>query len=162
MHKSLTMEFARPSDARQIAELSREYIEYDLGWDYTPEKITQLIHSDNKNVVVARDDGQLAGFGIMTYAETQANLDLLAVRIRYRYLGIGRWIVEWLEKVALTAGIARVSVQVRQQNIGAVRFYQKLGYTIVSEQRGYYRGRETAFMMAKDLRGKIISKGKDA
>ncbi|MEJ2452434.1 MAG: GNAT family N-acetyltransferase [Gammaproteobacteria bacterium] len=159
MHKSMTMEFARPGDAREIAELSREYIEYDLGWEYTPEKITRIIRNDNKNVVIARDDGRLTGFGIMTYGETNANLDLLAVRIRYRYLGIGRWIVEWLEKVALTAGIVRVSVQVRQQNLGAIEFYKKLGYEIAFEQRGYYRGQETAIIMTKDLRSKANRNG---
>jgi len=156
MHTSMTIEFARASDAGEIAELSRSYIEYDLGWDYTPEKISRLIRSQNRNVVIARDGKQLAGFGIMSYGESQANLDLLAVRVRYRYRGIGRWIVEWLEKVALTAGISRVSVQVRQQNTGAVKFYKKLGYKVVSELGGYYQGKESALMMSKDLRGKPV------
>ena len=152
MSHSPTIEFASLADVVEIGELSRKYIEYDLGWDYTPEKITRLIKSDNKNVVVAREDNQLVGFGIMTYHENQANLDLLAVKIRYRYRGIGRQILQWLEKGALTAGIFTVYVQVREINTGAIKFYKKLGYKIIDERRGYYRGQETAVIMSKDIR----------
>jgi len=154
LHSSTTIEFASLTDAVEIADLSRLHIEYDLGWDYTPEKITRLIQSDNRNVVVAREGRQLTGFGIMTYRESQANLDLLAVKVRYRYQGIGRQIVQWLEKVALTAGIFKVYVQVRQINTGAIKFYQALGYKIVDERAGYYRGVETAVIMSKDFRRK--------
>ncbi len=152
LHSSTTIEFASLADATEIAQMSRRHIEHDLGWDYTPEKIMQLIKSENKNVVVAREDKQLAGFGIMTYRESQANLDLLAVKVRYRYQGIGRQVVQWLEKVALTAGIFKVYVQVRQINTGAIKFYTKLGYKIVDERPGYYRGVETAVIMSKDFR----------
>lgn len=152
INDSITIEFASHADAGQIAKLSKLYIEHGLGWKYTPDKITQLIRHARKNVVVAREDGQLAGFGIMTYHESRANLDLLAVKLRYRYQGIGRQIVQWLEEVALTAGIFTVYVQVRQINIGAIKFYQKLGYRTLNEQAGYYHGIETGVIMSRDLR----------
>lgn len=147
-----TIEFASVADVVEIGELSRTYIEYDLGWHYTPEMIARLIQNKTKNVVVAREDNQLVGFGIMTYHDELANLDLLAVKLRYRYHGIGRQIVQWLEKVALTAGIFTISVQVREINTGAIKFYKKLGYKIIDERRGYYNGQENALIMSKELR----------
>lgn len=146
------IELACVADAIAIAELSRDYIEYDLDWDYTPERIARIIQHQDKNAVVAREENLIQGFGIMTYRDTRANLDLLAVRLRYRYQGIGRQIVAWLEKVAMTAGIYRIQVQVRETNTGAIRFYEKLGYRYVTEQRGYYQGRENAIIMENDLR----------
>ncbi|MEJ2360697.1 MAG: GNAT family N-acetyltransferase [Gammaproteobacteria bacterium] len=146
------IEFASLADATEIALLSREYIEYNLGWEYTPQKIAQLIRHEAKNVVVARDKQQLVGFGIMTYREEEANLDLLAVRLQHRHRGVGRRIVNWLEKVALTAGIITIYVQVREINTGAIKFYQRLGYRVVKQHHGYYQGRETALFMAKDIR----------
>lgn len=154
LHRHAIIEFARQADAAEIASLSQRYIEYDLGWEYTPEKIRQLIRHPAKNVVVARDGGRLAGFGIMTYREEDANLDLLAVRQQNRSQGIGRQLVTWLEKVALIAGLYRVNIQVREINTGAIRFYQQLGYTIVGHQRGYYRGKENAIFMSRQLRVK--------
>ncbi len=72
--------FARLSDAIEISHLSRDEVEHGLGWDYTPTKIIRVINSKSKNIVVARIDDELVGFGVMTYRKDQANLDLLAVK----------------------------------------------------------------------------------
>jgi len=149
------IEFARVSDVNEIGEFSKKYIEYDLGWNYTPNKLKRIINNKIKNVVVARSGIKLVGFGIMTYYNEQANLDLLAVKLNYRQQGIGKKIVVWLEAVALTAGSYNIFVQVRAINGGAIKFYQKLGFQIIDEKSGYYRGRETGVIMSKNLRAMI-------
>ena len=146
------IEFASAADADEIGHLSKKYIEHDLGWHYTPQRIRKLIRSRTKNVVLARSADELAGFGIMTYMEESANLDLLAVKIEFRRQGIGRSIVAWLEEVAHNAGIIYLYVQVRKMNTGAIRFYTQSGYQPIEEKRGYYRGQETAVLMCKSLR----------
>lgn len=149
------IEFAKYSDATEIGNLSRKYVEHDLGWKYTPEKLKSLIKNNTKNVVVARKGNKLVGFGIMTYHDEQANLDLLAVKMIYRHRGIGKKIVKWLEKVAHTAGIFNLFVQVRKINNGAIKFYKKLGFKIIDEISGYYRGQETGVIMSKNIRRMI-------
>lgn len=150
-----TVEFAKVSDVIEIGNLSKKYIEHNLGWKYTPEKLKKLIKNKTKNVVVARKGNKLVGFGIMTYHEEQANLDLLAVKMIYRRRGIGKQIVKWLEEVALTAGIFNIFVQARKINNGAVKFYKKLGFEIIDEKSGYYRGHETGVIMSKNIRKMI-------
>ena len=146
------IEFATASDAAEISELSRKYIEHGLRKIYTPSYIRHLIRNVSKNVVVARENQALVGFGIMTYREDSANLDLLAVKKSHRHNGVGTNVVQWLEKVALTAGIMNVFVQVRKINVGAIRFYRILGFQIVEEAAGYYQGCETAVIMCKSIR----------
>ncbi len=148
----ITVEFASARDAREIARLSRRHIEYGLRWRYTPARIRASIRDRARNTIVARDGARLAGFGIMSYGADFANLDLLAVPVRYRRRGVGRRLVLWLEKVARTAGIAQVFVQVRKTNAGAVRFYETLGFLVIDEAAGYYQGRESAIVMGKALR----------
>lgn len=150
-----TFEFATSSDATEIGELSKKYVEYDLGWRYTPERLTGLLKDKATNVVVARTGSTLAGFGIMTYAEQNANLDLLAVKVRYRRRGVGRQVVTWLEEVARTAGILNVYVQVRKLNRGAIKFYTKCGFQVIDELGGYYGGTETGVIMCKSIRQMI-------
>ncbi len=150
-----TVEFAKVSDVTEIGDLSRKYIEHDLGWKYTPEKLKRIIENRTINVVVARKGNKLVGFGIMTYHEEHANLDLLAVKIIYRRRGIGKQIVKWLEEVALTAGIFNIFVQARKINNDAIKFYKKLGYEIIDEKSGYYRGQETGVIMSKNIRQMI-------
>lgn len=152
------IEFARLSDATELGVMSKNEIEYGLGWKYTPEKIAKLIGDSSRNVVVARGESGLAGFGIMTYYEDQANLDLLAVKRSSRRMRIGTKIVKWLEKVALTAGAFNLFVQLRSRNTGAMEFYQSLGFLVLEEQKGYYMGIETGVIMVKTLRRMFYSK----
>jgi len=149
--KSLSIDLARRSDAIDISRLSREYIEYGLPQRYTPKRILKSIETDNKNVIVARLHNSFAGFGIMTYYDDTANLDLLAVKRRFQRAGIGTDLLQWLEKVALTAGIYDVYVQVRKINRGAIRFYEALGFEIYDEKAGYYQGKETGVLLSKNL-----------
>ena len=103
-------------------------------------------------MVVARRGAKLLGFGIMTYEDEQANLDLLAVKFVFRRQGIATQIVTWLEDVASVAGIYNIFVQVRKINEGAINFYKKLGFQIIDEESGYYQGQETGVIMCKSLR----------
>jgi len=151
------IEFATVSDAVEISELSRKYIEYDLRWVYTPSRIRYLMRNTSKNVVVARNERDLIGFGIMSYREDSANLDLLAVKKLYRRRGVGTQVVQWLEKVARTAGIMNIFVQVRKTNVSAIRFYETLGFHIIEEAAGYYQGRETCVIMCKAIRQMVGS-----
>lgn len=146
------IEFARLSDTAEIGMMSKNDIESGLGWKYTPERVARLIRDRSKNVVVARAGSELAGFGIMTYHEDHANLDLLAVKRSFRRMKIGTQIVQWLEKVALTAGAFNIFVQVRAKNTGAIRFYQSTGFSVLDEKKAYYRGVEAGIIMAKSLR----------
>ena len=152
LEEKALIEFATLSDAAEIGVLSRNDIEYGLGWKYTPERIVKLIRNNSKNVVVARVELKLVGFGIMTYYEDQANLDLLAVKRDFRRMKIGTQIVQWLEEVAMTAGAFNIYVQVRSKNVGAVKFYESLGFQVLDEKSGFYGGVEAGLIMAKSLR----------
>ncbi len=158
----MTVGFATDADCAAISDLSRRHIEYGLRWRYTPPRIRALIRNRTKNVIVARDGRDFAGFGIMSYGDDCANLDLLAVPARYRRRGVGKRIVLWLEKVARTAGIVSVFVQVRETNAGAIRFYRALGYLELTEALGYYQGREAAIIMGKPVRSPFAGPGKAA
>ena len=159
MNKVLTdktlIEFAKFSDVTEIGRISKNEIEYGLGWAYTPQKLSKLIRNKAKNVVVARIDEELVGFGIMTYRRDQANLDLLAVKRKFRRTKIGTYIVMWLEKVAVTAGTINIFVQVREKNTSAIAFYENLGFVKLEEIRGFYKGVENGVVMAKLLRPMI-------
>lgn len=149
------VEFAKTSDVVEIGNLSQHYVEHGLGWRYTPRRIKKLINNKTKNVVVARYDDKLVGFGIMTYERDQANLDLLGVKVSYRHRGIGTLVVNWLEEVGNLAGVYNVYVQVRKTNESAIKFYQKLNYLVIDEKKGYYQGKETAVIMCKNIRQMI-------
>lgn len=142
---------ARPLDAVEIARMSRDLIEQSLRWSWTPKRVAASVRSSGALVVVARTEQQIAGFGIMRYGDEDAHLDLLGVGRDFRREGLGRRLVEWLEKPALVAGITAVFLEVRASNHGAQAFYERLGYRMLARIPGYYQGRESAVRMGREI-----------
>jgi [ribosomal protein S18]-alanine N-acetyltransferase len=147
----LSLRLARPPDATPIASLSRDLIEYGLQWRWTTERVAASIRAANVNVLVARIQENIAGFGIMRYGDDDAHLDLLAVTPMYRRLGVGRQLLQWLEKCALVAGTFNVALEVRAGNEAAQLFYKQMGYRELAHLPGYYQGIEAALRMGRDL-----------
>jgi len=150
-NSKVSLRLARPADAIPIANLSRDLIEYGLRWRWTPVRIAASIRASDVNVLVACMHDNLAGFAIMRYGDDDAHLDLLAVAPPYRRSGVGRQLLEWLEKCAVVAGIFSVSLEVRAGNQGAHLFYEHMGYRTLVPLPGYYQGVETALRMGRDL-----------
>lgn len=148
---AIVIELARRADARVIARGSRALVEYGLPWSWTPRRVEASLASRDALVVVARAPHGLAGFAIMRYGDDDAHLDLLGVDPRDRGQGLGRRLVEWLEKPALVGGIRAVFLEVRESARGARAFYERLGYRTVARLPGYYRGHETALRMTREL-----------
>ncbi len=87
----------------------------------------------------------------MQFFAEHAHLNLLAVAPAYRRSGIGRRLIEWLEKIARVGGIFSVTLEVRAGNEDARAFYRKLEYRESKYLPGYYSGREAAIRMTHDL-----------
>ena len=147
----LSLRLARPTDATAIANLSRDLIEYGLRWRWTPARIAASIDTPNVNVLVACVREDIAGFAIMRYGDDDAHLDLLAVAPPYRRAGIGRQLLQWLEKCAVVAGIFNVALEVRAGNEAAQLFYKRMGYRTLAQLPDYYQGVEAALRMGRDL-----------
>lgn len=147
----LSLALAIPADASTIADMSRDLIEYGLRSRWTAKRVSSSIRDPNVNVLVARLHEHTAGFAIMRYGDHIAHLDLLGVAPQYQRLGVGRQLLEWLERCAVVAGVIRVVLEVRAGNQGAQRFYQRMGYHTLVQLPGYYQGVEAAFRMGRDL-----------
>ena len=147
----LVLRPAHSSEAAAIATMSRLQIEYGLNWRWTPRRIRRAIQNPETMVLVASVDGVIEGFAIMKFNDEDAHLLLLAVQPGARKAGIGRAMVEWLEKSCRTAGLRHIRLEVRVSNEPARLFYERLGYRLVSQVAGYYEKREAAAVMAKSL-----------
>lgn len=147
----LSLRLARPADATTIADLSRDLIEYGLRWRWTPKRVAASIRAPDVNVLVACSHQNIAGFAIMRYGDDVAHLDLLAVSAPYQRAGVGRQLLEWLEKCAVVAGIFDVALEVRAGNQGAQLFYQRMGYRTLVQLPGYYQSIEAAVRMGRNL-----------
>jgi ribosomal-protein-alanine acetyltransferase len=142
---------ARSSDAREIAEMSRDLIEQGLTWSWTPARVQHFITGAESSVIVARRERHLAAFAIMHFGDDVAHLNLLAVAPEHRRQGLGSQLMDWLTTTAIEAGVFRINLEVRTQNNAARSFYERLGFAQLGVVQGYYQGREAALRMSRRL-----------
>jgi ribosomal protein S18 acetylase RimI-like enzyme len=151
MSELALLTLARSSDALEIAEMSRDLIEYGLPWSWTPSRVLRSISGRDSSVVVARRQPGIAAFAIMHFGDETAHLNLLAVAARHRRQGLGRRLMEWLTATASEAGIFRIDLELRAQNQTAREFYERMGFDALTIIPGYYQGREGALRMTRRL-----------
>ena len=153
MPELATLGLARASDAREIAEMSRDLIEQGLTWAWTPARVQHFISGSESSVVVARRERRIAAFAIMHFGEESAHLNLLAVAPEHRRQGLGRQLIDWLTATAIEAGVFRINLELRTHNEAARSFYERLGFGQLGVVQGYYQGREAALRMSRLLAG---------
>ena len=146
---TIWIENATKLDATWIAQMSRDKIEYGLKWSWTPERVLQSINASNTAVAKASIRTKNVGFGIMTYRKEKANLNLLAVNSTKQRSGIGKKILESLEKTAFDQGIENFYVQIRETNFDAQEFYKTFGYEMIDRNKTYYQQKEPGVIFYK-------------
>lgn len=150
--KTVHIRLAKPRDGDNIARMSRRLIEVGLPWwCWTPKRVAKAIRSPDTIAIVADVGKPMAGFAVMHFGDENAHLNLLAVEPTYRRRGIGRDMLQWLESSCSVAGIVRVSLEVRADNVPAIRFYQSRGYESGDRIPRYYCGQETALRMTRRI-----------
>jgi ribosomal-protein-alanine N-acetyltransferase len=162
MSELSTLSLAETADAREIAEMSRDFVEQGLTWSWTPARVQHFIRGADSSVVVARRGGRrnagwdsgipcIAAFAIMHFGDEVGHLNLLAVAPEHRRQGLGRQLMDWLCATAMEAGVFRINLELRTHNEKAREFYENLGFKQLGIIQGYYQGRESALRMSRRL-----------
>ncbi len=148
---SVEIRLAKSSDAVCIAEMSRDIIEFGLGWSWTPSRVIKEMNDKSSNVIITLEGNEVIGFAVMKYLDGEARLNLFGVHPNHRRKGVGTRMIKWLEKTALVNGNSVVYLEARISNQGAREFYKGLGYKEIQHIPSYYKGREAAVRIARDL-----------
>jgi ribosomal-protein-alanine N-acetyltransferase len=103
-------------------------------------------------LVAARGD-EVLGYGIVERRRTStaARLTSVAVAPAASGAGLGRRLLAAIEKQATAAGSQRMRLEVRADNTGARKLYEKTGYRLVETIDGYYEDGGTALRYEKPL-----------
>jgi GNAT superfamily N-acetyltransferase len=134
MHATIPIRTARPDDAEEVAALLAE-----LGYpDNTAEDVRRRLATwaerDHGRVLVADDDGRLAGVvavAVLPYLERDgcwARLVAIVVGEAWRGTGLGRALIDAAEEAARDRGCVAMEITTARHRIRARDFYRSLGY----------------------------------
>ena len=147
----ITLEIGSDCDIPVVAEMSRDLIEYDLPWSWTPTRIFRCLQHREATLLIAAARNMVAGFALIEFREEYAHLNLLAVAPTFRRIGLGARMLTWLETSARTSGVFDVFLEVRADNSHARSFYRKMGYRTVAWLPAYYQNRLNGVRMVHNM-----------
>lgn len=141
----ITISRMGPSDLAEVMELERE----SFSWPWSEEFFLDELSRDFSYIFLARaPGGELLGFICFWVLLGEAHILNIAVRKKYRRKGIGsRLTVDALRFASLQAARS-ATLEVREKNATAIKFYEKMGFVRAGLRRGYYESpRDNAVIM---------------
>ncbi len=115
--------------------------------------LRRLIHSRSASLRVAVGRGELHGYYVVLFRKgsSRARLYSIAVDDGHRGSGVGSRLLADAESVARAHGRRALRLEVRQDNVIAIRLYQRRGFEPIGRYVGYYEDGADALRLAKQL-----------
>lgn len=112
-----------------------------------------MIEKGHSLVLVAHVNQQLVGYVLLLYSRgtSLGRVYSLAVDAEYRKAGIAACLMQEAETQALADGRSFLRLEVRPDNLGAIRLYEKLDYQPFDIVTDYYEDHADALRMMKVL-----------
>lgn len=101
--------------------------------------------------LVARVDGQVVGYAVVSVAADVAELQRIAVEPSRRREGLASALLD--AGIASSGEAERMLLEVREDNEGAQAFYEARGFTELDRRPRYYRDGTAAVVMVLPLTG---------
>ena len=88
------------------------------------------------------------GYAGVISAKPEGEITNVATHPDFRRKGIGEGILEYLKALARTKEIDSLYLEVRRSNEAARALYEKAGFVVVGERKGFYKNpKEDAILM---------------
>jgi GNAT superfamily N-acetyltransferase len=84
--------------------------------------------------LVAEQDGRLVG--VLSYVVDPASCEVLTLHADVRGRGVGTALIDEVKRVATRTGCTRLWVITTNDNVDALRFYQRRGFRLAALHRG--------------------------
>ncbi|MBP5655951.1 MAG: ribosomal protein S18-alanine N-acetyltransferase [Clostridiales bacterium] len=136
----------REEDVKDLMRLEDGSIEHP--WE--EEELAKLAQDPNKSGFAAEEGGRVTGYIGFSYILDEAEIGNVVVDKEYRRRGIGEALIEAAKGYLREQGIARVYLEVAEDNDAAKNLYSKAGFTSFNIRKDYYgKGRNAILMVCE-------------
>lgn len=144
----LPISLAVPGDVDAIHRL--EVACFPSPW--RPEFFKNEIGASGRLNLVAKRNGILVAYLFAMWFLDEMHVNKIAVVESERRKGIALRLMEECEEFAVANGVNTISLEVRESNEGAQRFYEQQEFERLYVRPRYYPDGESAVVMVKELR----------
>ncbi len=148
---AVTIEDASIRHLDRLYEIETECFENEA---FTKQQIAQLLTEYNTLSLVAKENGKIIGFVICSIDIGRDRLIghilTIDVSLSSRRKGVGLKLLQRIEKLFRERNVKTCHLEVREDNIGALRLYEEMGYKRIGRLRNYY-GKANGLYLMKDL-----------
>jgi len=147
----ITIEDASIRHLDRLYEIETECFDREA---FTKQQIARLLTDYDSVGLVAKVNSEIVGFIIGTIFLERNSLTghILTIDISpiHRRKGTAQKLLQEIEKIFKEKGVKACRLEVREDNIAALRLYQKFGYKKVAKLKNYY-GNAHGIYLKKDL-----------
>jgi len=138
------------SDVGQLVALENKCFDSD---QLSRRSFKWMITKGRALLLVAESEQHIVGYVLLLYHQgtSLGRVYSLAIAAEQRKLGLAKQLMEIAEREALEDGRSFLRLEVRPDNAGAIRLYEKLGYEIFDVVSDYYEDHADALRMMKVL-----------
>ncbi|MBL8024080.1 MAG: ribosomal protein S18-alanine N-acetyltransferase [Elusimicrobia bacterium] len=138
---------AEPRDVSNLLDIERGA----FATPWTREEIEEELDKPMARVWVAEHEDRLVAFGIQWFVVGESQLANIAVHSDFRRLGLGKQMMRHLLADAQTAGMEKMTLEVRTGNTAAIELYRQLGFIETSRRPKFYEDKDEAILMEISL-----------
>ena len=133
---------ANELDAAKIADLDSKMFTDHLGYNFI---LNDLVNNKMASYFVYEVDGDIIGY-INAWISDNTEILNFCVEPSYQNKGIGSLLYNEVE----TNKVGIISLEVRESNYNAIKFYKNKGFKEVAVRKNYYSNGENAILMIKE------------
>jgi [ribosomal protein S18]-alanine N-acetyltransferase len=143
-----------PQDFERLWKLDQECFSPKIA--YSPRELRSFINSPRSTTLVAEEEGEIAAFLVASLEKNRlVHIITIDVRAESRCCGIGQALMHEAEKRFKEKNALAIALEVAVDNPAAVKFYAKLGYTVLDRLPRYYQTGVDGLLMGKRLVDKL-------
>ncbi|MDD6306065.1 MAG: ribosomal protein S18-alanine N-acetyltransferase [Clostridiales bacterium] len=140
----ITIRKMQVKDALPVSRIEQEI--FSKPWSY--QGFVDALNLGNAIFFVAEEEGKIAGYIGMYMSLDEGEITNVAVTAKMRQRGIGGMLLSEMKKEAERRSIAKIILEVRVSNAGAIRLYERNGFKNCGVRKGFYElPKEDAYIM---------------
>ena len=126
-------------DSEFLSELAYQ-LGYKTSTENIQERLTEIINNQDHCIYVVEDNENVIGWihafkTLRVESETAVEIGGMVVKENYRSKGIGKALIEKIIEWSLKKGLMRIRVRCNSVRQETPKFYEKLGFVEIKEQR---------------------------